>query len=204
MSAPLGEALPIYTIGYGARSLDAFFDALLSQRVTHLIDVRSAPYSKFKPEFSKNALESAAKAKGMRYTYMGDTLGGQPKDASCYEDGKVLYDRVRERPYFLDGIARLEKARALGLRVVVMCSEGKPEQCHRVALIGQVLAERGIPVAHIDENDAVIGQDEAVGRRTGGQLSLLDDPEFKSRKRYGKKRGAKEPAESSSEEDEDD
>ena len=67
MSAASGDALPIYTIGYGARSLDAFFDVLLSLRITHLIDVRSATYSKFKPEFSKNALEIAAKAKGVRY-----------------------------------------------------------------------------------------------------------------------------------------
>lgn len=188
MSSPAGDGVPIYTIGYGARSLDAFFDVLLARRITHLIDVRSAPYSKFKPEFSKTALEIAAKAKGIRYTYMGDTLGGQPKDETCYEDGKVLYDRVRERPYFAEGIGRLRKARELGLRVALMCSEGKPEQCHRVALIGQVLAEEGIPLAHIDENDAVIDQDEAVGRRTGGQLSLLDDPEFTSRKRYRKQR----------------
>jgi uncharacterized protein (DUF488 family) len=189
MSSPPGDRVPIYTIGYGARSLDAFFDALLIQRITHLIDVRSAPYSKFKPEFSRNALEVAARAKGIRYTYMGDTLGGQPKDETCYEEGKVLYDRVRERPYFLEGIRRLRKAHELGLRVLVMCSEGKPEQCHRVALIGQVLAELGIPIAHIDENDVVIAQDEAIGRRTGGQMSLLDDPEFTSRKRYRQKRG---------------
>lgn len=203
MSSPSGDAVPIYTIGYGARSLDAFFDVLLSQRITHLIDVRSAPYSKFKPEFSKQALESAAKAKGIRYTYMGDTLGGQPKDESCYEDGKVLYDRVRERPTFLEGIARLQKAHSLGLRVVLMCSEGKPEQCHRTALIGQVLAERGVPLAHIDENDYLIDQDEAVGRRTGGQLSLLDDPEFKSRKRHGKKRGAAVSSETAGDEEDD-
>jgi uncharacterized protein (DUF488 family) len=190
MSAHNGDAVPIYTIGYGARSLDAFFDVLADQGITHLIDVRSAPYSKFKPEFSKNALEVAARSRGIRYTYMGDALGGQPKDDSCYEDGKVLYDRVRERPYFAEGIARLRKAHDLGLRVAIMCSEGKPEQCHRTALIGQVLADAGIPLAHIDENDALIDQDEAVARRTGGQLSLLDDPEFKSRKRYRGKRGA--------------
>ena len=204
MSSPSGDAVPIYTIGYGARSLDAFFDVLLSQRITHLIDVRSAPYSKFKPEFSRNALEAAAKAKGLRYTYRGDALGGQPKDESCYEDGKVLYDRVRQRPTFLEGLARLQKAHGLGLRVVVMCSEGKPEQCHRTVLIGQVLTERGIPVAHIDENDCLIDQEDAVGRRTGGQLSLLDDPEFKSRKRYGKKRGASDAGATAEGEGEDD
>ncbi len=68
-----------------------------------------------------------------------------------------------------------------------MCSEGKPEQCHRTVLIGQALVDAGVPVVHIDENDCPIGQDEALARRTGGQLSLLDDPEFKSRKRYKKR-----------------
>jgi uncharacterized protein (DUF488 family) len=187
MSLASGDGcVPIYTIGYGARSLDAFLNVLKAHDIAYLLDIRSAPYSKYKPEFSKNALEAAVKAAGLGYVYMGDTLGGQPQDPTCYADGKVLYDRVKERPYFLDGLRRLGRAREQGLRVALMCSEGKPEQCHRTVLIGQALADLGIPVLHIDENDDLIGQDEALGRRTGGQLSLLDDPEFKSRKRYRK------------------
>ena len=34
-----------------------------------------------------------------------------------------------------------------------MCSEGKPEMCHRSKLIGATLDELGIPVLHIDEDD---------------------------------------------------
>ena len=196
MSTSTGDGkVPIYTIGYGARSLDAFLAVLQAQDIAYLIDVRSAPYSKYKPEFSKNALEVAVKATGLGYVYMGDMLGGQPKDESCYEDGKVLYDRVKERPFFLEGLGRLRRAYERGLRVAVMCSEGKPEQCHRTVLIGQALADAGILVAHIDENDCLIDQAEAVARRTGGQLSLLDDPEFKSRKRHKKKTDAEESPE---------
>jgi uncharacterized protein (DUF488 family) len=188
MSTNSGDGLvPIFTIGYGARSLDAFLAVLKDHGIAYLIDVRSAPYSKFKPEFSRNALEAAARASGLTYVYMGDSLGGQPKDTTCYEEGKVLYDRVKERPFFQEGLARLRRARERELRVVIMCSEGKPEQCHRTVLIGQALADAGIAVTHIDENNELIGQEEAVARRTGGQLSLLDDPEFKSRKRYKKK-----------------
>lgn len=184
---PGGDKAPLFTIGYGARSLDAFLAVLKAYNIAYLIDIRSAPYSKFKPEFSKNALEATVKAAGMTYVYMGDALGGQPKDMTCYEDGKVLYDRVKERPFFLEGLARLRRANERGLRVVLMCSEGKPEQCHRTVLVGQALEDVGLPVSHIDENDNLIGQDEALARRTGGQLSLLADPEFKSRKRYSKK-----------------
>ena len=163
MSTSTGDGkVPIYTIGYGARSFDAFLAVLQAQDIAYLIDVRSAPYSKFKPEFSKNALEAARKAAGLSYVYMGDTLGGQPKDESCYEDGKVLYDRVKERTFFLEGLGRLRRVHERGLRVAIMCSEGKPEQCHRTVLIGQALADAGIPVAHIDENDCLIGQDEAL------------------------------------------
>ncbi len=182
--------IPIFTIGYGARSLDAFFAVLKAHRICYLVDVRSAPYSKFKPEFSKNALKEAATQAGLRYVYLGETLGGQPNDPTCYENGKVIYDRVKERPLFVEGIARLRHARDQGLRVVVMCSEGKPEQCHRTALIGQSLADLGTPVAHIDENDSMITQEEALSRRSGGQLSLLGDPELRSRKRYKKQHGA--------------
>ncbi len=67
-----------------------------------------------------------------------------------------------------------------------MCSEGKPEMCHRSKLIGKTLAARGLPVAHIDENDALIGQDEVLLRLTGGQPSLFGDDLLPggSRKRY--------------------
>lgn len=195
MSTTHGDGnVPIFTIGYGARSLDAFFAVLKAHDIAYLIDIRSAPYSKFKPEFSRNALEAAAKAAGFTYVFMGDMLGGQPKDTTCYEDGKVVYDRVKERPFFREGMARLRRAFARNLRLVLMCSEGKPEQCHRTVLIGQALADLGIPVVHVDENDCLIGQDEALARRTGGQLSLLDDPEFKSRKRYKRKTDPEEAA----------
>ena len=43
----------------------------------------------------------------------------------------------------------------------------------------------GIPVAHIDEHDALRTQDEVIGELTDGQLSLFGDHDFTSRKRYG-------------------
>lgn len=184
LSTPGEHEVPIFTIGYGARSLDAFFAVLKSHRIAYLIDVRSAPYSRFKPEFSMRALKQAATQAGLHYVYMGETLGGQPDEPTCYDDGKVIYDCVKELPSFKQGITRLRAARDQGLRVVVMCSEGKPEQCHRTVLIGQVLTDLGVDVAHIDENDRLITHDEALSRRSAGQLSLLDDPEFRSRKRH--------------------
>jgi len=151
-----------------------------------LIDVRSAPYSRFKPEFSKNALEAHLREHGIRYIYLGDKLGGQPDDPTCYADGKVIYDEVRQRSFFQEGLTRLVAAFRRRLRVVLMCSEGKPEQCHRSKLIGQALVEQGIPVTHIDENGELVSQADIINELTDGQLSLFGDPDFTSRKRYRK------------------
>jgi uncharacterized protein (DUF488 family) len=175
---------PIYTIGYGARSLAEFLELLEGHDIVYLVDVRSTPYSRFKPEFSKDALGRAVQEQGIHYLYLGRQLGGQPDDPSCYIDGKVDYAAVRQLPAFQEGIDRLERAYRQGRRVALMCSEGKPELCHRSKLIGQSLVEREIPVLHIDENDRLLSQDEVTERIDGGQLNLFGERDFTSRKRY--------------------
>ena len=176
----------IYTIGYGAREMEAFLRVLKRYEIAYLVDVRSRPYSRYKPEFSKKALEGYLKADGIRYVFMGKSLGGQPDDPKCYTDGKVDYAKVRERAFYLEGIGRLQEAWRQQLPVAVMCSEGKPEQCHRSILIGQTLVANGISVTHIDENDRAITQADVLLRRTQGQPSLFGEAfhRFRSRKRY--------------------
>ena len=178
------HAPPIYTIGYGDRTFAQFVAVLEANAIAYLLDVRTAPYSRFKPEFSKDALAKALAEHNIRYVYIGDRLGGRPDDPACYVDGRVDYDKVREQPFFQAGIERVEAAHRQRLRVVLMCSEGKPEQCHRSKLIGETLVARGVEVAHIDERDQVITHDAAIQRLTDGQLSLFGQESFASRKRY--------------------
>ncbi len=180
------NTIPIFTIGYGARSMEEFLEALQTHRISFLVDVRSAPYSRFKPEFSKDALAARLTTHSIRYLYLGHQLGGQPDDPTCYADGKVIYAAAAQRPAFLAGLARIEQAFRRQVRIALMCSEGKPEQCHRSKLIGQALASRAIPVAHITEDGALISQEDVVYELTDGQLSLFGDPDFSSRKRYRK------------------
>ena len=181
--------IPIYTIGYGARDIDDFIAVLKAYHIGYLIDVRSKPYSRYKPDFSKDALEGYLQAQGIRYIFMGDTLGGQPDDRDCYVDGKVVYELVKQKPFYQEGIGRLRQAYQQQLRVAIMCSEGKPEQCHRALLIGKTLVEdKSIDVAHIDENNRLITQDDVELRRNKGQLSLFggDFIQYRSRKSYQK------------------
>jgi len=178
------DRIPIFTIGYGARAIETLIAVLKSNVITYLIDIRSAPYSRYKPEFSKDALEATLGKAGIRYLYLGDALGGRPADLECYVEGKVDYARVREKAFFQAGIARLQVAFAQQRRVVLMCSEGRPEECHRSKLIGATLEAVGIPVCHIDEADQLQTQAAVIDRLTNGQLGLFGQEEFTSRKRY--------------------
>jgi uncharacterized protein (DUF488 family) len=176
---------PLYTIGYGAREIEAFIAVLRNYQIAYLIDIRSRPYSRYKPDFSKQPLADHLKAAGIRYVFMGDTLGGQPDDPACYTDGKVDYEKVKETAFYQRGLERLQEAQQQGLRVALMCSEGKPEQCHRSKLIGKSLTEK-VTVTHIDENDQALTQELVMLRLHDGQPSLFGDQffQYKSRKRY--------------------
>jgi uncharacterized protein (DUF488 family) len=185
----LRDRIPLFTIGYGTRSTEDLIAALKANQIEFLIDVRSSPYSKFKPEFAKEVLQRRLEAAGIRYVFMGDTLGGQPKDPDCHTDGKVDYDKVRARPFFSAGIERLRTAFERQRPVALMCSEGRPEQCHRSKLIGEALAAAGIPVRHIDEDGSLLSQTQVIDRLTKGQLDLFGKASFTSRKRYGPREG---------------
>ena len=180
-----GDEPTLHTIGYGARTLEQLLNALKAHRIEYLLDVRTSPYSKFKPEFSREPLEAALKGRGFRYIFMGDILGGQPRDPDCYTAGKVDYEKVRQQTYFQTGVERLRKAHEQRVRAALLCSEGRPEQCHRSKMIGEALAAAGIPILHIDEDGQLLTQTQVMDRLTGGQFDLFGGPALTSRKRYG-------------------
>jgi uncharacterized protein (DUF488 family) len=158
----MSEPVPIYTIGYGSRSVDELIATLKQYAIAYLVDVRSAPYSRYKPEYSKDALAAALQAQGIRYLFLGDALGGRPGDPACYSDGKVDYEKVKLQPFYQAGLERVQVAFHQQARVVLMCSEGKPTQCHRSKLIGASLTSLEIPVVHIDEQDAPQSQEDVM------------------------------------------
>ena len=176
--------IPIYTIGYGSRFITELIEVVHQHEIAYLIDVRSAPYSRYKPEFSKAPLANQLERHDIRYVFMGDTLGGRPDDETCYVNGKVDYEKVKATAFYQRGIERLHTAFMQQQSVVLMCSEGKPEECHRCKLIGATLTTQDIPVIHIDENSNQVTQEKVVERLTGGQLSMFGEDAFHSRKKY--------------------
>ena len=68
---------PILTVGYANRSIDELIELMKRESVQFLIDVRSSPSSKFKPEFSRETLDGMLRRAQIRYVFMGDMLGGR-------------------------------------------------------------------------------------------------------------------------------
>lgn len=170
---------PILTIGYGNRTVGAFLELLKQFDVRYVGDVRSTPYSSFAPDFSRAQLSEHLRAHGIAYVFLGDVLGGNPDNPwvrapsdKSQDKHYVLYDRVRELPVFRSGIDRLERAWEQGVGLVLMCSEAKPELCHRSRLIGEALADTSVEINHIDEEGLLRSQQDIMLRIDDGQVML--------------------------------
>lgn len=163
------EKKPLYTVGHGNRKINDFLKLLKEFKIEYLVDVRSLPYSKFNPQFNQNDLKFFLEENGIRYVFMGDSIGGRPEDKSCYDkEGKVDYEAVKAKDFFLKGIERLKTAYEKGINVVIMCSESKPIECHRSKLIGRVLIADNIILKHIDEKGKVKDQATVINELNKG------------------------------------
>lgn len=161
----------IFTIGHSNHPTDTFLDLLRGVSIDVLVDVRSYPFSKYVPHFDAPQLKKDIISNGMRYLFMGDELGGRPKEEKFYDDnGHVIYSLVAETQLFLEGISRLERG-IQKYRVVIMCSEENPVDCHRRLLVGRVLISRDIRVHHI---------------RGDGKMQTEADVEIEDMQRYSK------------------
>ena len=176
----------LYSIGHGNKSFEEFEEELRSFGIQYLIDVRSKPYSKWNPTFNQEALRALLQKRGFVYVYMGDTIGGMPTDSSCYTDGHIDYAKLREKPFFQEGFARLLTAAEKELKVAVMCSESEPEKCHRSKLIGQELLKHGISMNHIVGVGKSQSQETvmAILTKGAGTMTLFGEETFVSRKSY--------------------
>ena len=155
---------PILTVGHSNHSSDAFLQLLVRHGVDEVVDVRSAPYSRYASQFNHDALRDTLEDVGIGYTYLGGELGGRPTDRSCYDaDGRVRYDRVADSDDFDDGIRRVIRAADEG-QVALLCTEKEPLECHRTLLVARNLVERGVAVSHIMAEGGLESHDDTMLR----------------------------------------
>ena len=138
----------LFTIGHSNHPIEAFIRLLQGHGVTAVGDVRSHPYSRYAPQYSRDPLKVALAQKGIAYVFLGKELGARSKDPGCYKEGKVQYDRLARQPQFAEGISRVTE----GMKqycIALMCAEKDPLECHRTLLVARKLHEAGVEIAHI-------------------------------------------------------
>lgn len=170
---------PVLTIGHSTHSLEAFVGLMRQHGVTVLADVRSVPYSRFSPQFNREALKKSLTAHGIKYVFLGRELGARSDDRSCYENGRVRYARLARTDLFRGGIERVIHG-ANDYRVALMCAEKEPLECHRTLLLAHTLDKLGVVVEHILA-DGRLESHEAAMERLLDVVGLPHQNLFRSR-----------------------
>lgn len=172
------EKLPVYSIGHGTRKAEDFLELLRKYSINYLVDVRSIPYSRFNPQYRQQALRAFLEENDVKYVFMGDNLGGRPKDPACYnKQGLINYPKIITQDFFISGIERLKKAYEKNIPLAIMCSESKPHECHRSRLIGEALSLINITIMHIDEKGELKEHSSVIKqvKKKAPENDLFDD-----------------------------
>lgn len=142
------ERPTIWTIGHGDRDFDRVASHLEAHGIQTIVDVRSTPYSKHAPDFTKGELEVAAASAGFGYRWLGARLGGKP---------------VPSPEQLASGLGEIIGLAATS-HVVLLCSEVDPEHCHRTTLLAPHLIDHGFAVVHVlGDGDSTPHQESLLG-----------------------------------------
>ncbi len=154
----------IFTVGHSNITEDEFIRILRENGIETILDVRSSPYSKYATQFNYKEIQSLLEREGIGYVYLGDSMGGKPRDPALMKNGRPDYDAVRTTDSFRKGI-QIAKTLATGSRAALMCAEEDPARCHRTILDSPALEELGLRVLHIRHSGPPETQREALARR---------------------------------------
>jgi uncharacterized protein (DUF488 family) len=143
----------LYTIGYGNRTLENFISLLQKYDIKILVDVRTTPFSRFRPQFNKLSILRTLEERGIQYIHKGAELGGKPAEIKnvIYEVYNIHQEKRKSITY-LQGISFLEQGLEMDCKMAIMCCELDYKNCHRYSLVGEDISNRGWEVLHIDKN----------------------------------------------------
>jgi len=165
----------IYSIGYATHTIESFINTLKKFNITAIADVRSLPYSKFKPEFNRENLKQALINNGIEYVFLGNNIGARIEAPECYKNKKADYHLISKHPLFQKGVCRILK----GMKkysIAIMCAEKDPINCHRTILICKHLKNDNIKIIHIIDSNTTENHTETELRLM--KLYQLDQPDL--------------------------
>lgn len=155
----------VYSIGHSTLYKKLFFEHLHKYSVQVLIDVRTKPYSTYCPEYNREALRDECIRQKIYYRWWGDRMGGKPTDRKFLtKNGAFDYGQMAKEPAFQEALATIAASAQNGV-ICIMCSEGKPEICHRAREIGRELfVQYGINMQHILTNGTLTDEQQLLSQ----------------------------------------
>lgn len=138
----------IYTVGHSTSPFEQFAKLLADQNVTAVADIRSAPYSRYAPQFNRDSMRKQLADQRIDYVFLGRELGARSEDPNAYVNRQVQYSRIAATDSYQAGIDRLIAGAARHM-IAVTCTEKDPIDCHRTVLVAETLRKRGVDVRHI-------------------------------------------------------
>lgn len=147
----LSPGVPLLSIGYEGRTLEAYLQTLLTAKTQVLCDVRKMPLSR-KFGFSKRTLAAACKDFGIDYRHYPEL--GIPKEDRADLETQADYDSlflryeetVLKSPLALKAIGAITLFVEGGRNIALTCFEKLPEQCHRTRVLRRIEEKTGLNV----------------------------------------------------------
>jgi uncharacterized protein (DUF488 family) len=124
------ETAVVFTIGHSNVSIEVFLELLSTANIQTVIDCRSKPSSRWR-QFCHSALARHLVYADIFYEWRGSNIGGLGKNVGYQATLTEIADRATRE------------------RIAIMCSEGKPEQCHRGTDLAPELEKRGVVIEHL-------------------------------------------------------
>ena len=162
----MNKETTIYTVGHSTHPIERFVELLQTAGITAIADVRSQPFSKYNPQFNRDALAEVLRNNNIAYVFVGKELGARSDDPTCYVQGQVQYGRLAKTAVFKAGLNRVMTG-AQKYKIALMCAEKEPLECHRTLLVGRALYDQGTNVVHIHANGSIEPYNDAMIRLFG-------------------------------------
>jgi uncharacterized protein (DUF488 family) len=143
----------VFTVGHGARPVEALVAILAGAEVTTVVDVRRFPGSRRHPQFGRARLSEALAEAAVGYEWQGEALGGRrsrvpdSRHTGLRQAAFAGYADHMDTEEFRTAVTALAQ-RSVAERPAVMCAETVWWHCHRM-LIADALESRGAEVVHL-------------------------------------------------------